>query len=153
MANQRKSKARKEWSAVAQRLSAASKRKPAKKAAGAGHQDSVESRQPRRLGRVGSVGENLLEVMLKAERISGWEREYQFHPTRRWRFDFAWPLKKIAVEIEGGVWSNGRHTRGSGFIEDCRKYNEAVILGWRVIRVTTEMVRSGEAMEYIEHAI
>lgn len=105
------------------------------------------------MGRVGSVGENLLEVMLKAERISGWEREYQFHPTRRWRFDFAWPLKKIAVEIEGGVWSNGRHTRGSGFIEDCRKYNEAVILGWRVIRVTTEMVRSGEAMEYIEHAI
>jgi hypothetical protein len=48
------------------------------------------------------------------------------------------------------VWSGGRHTRGKGFIEDCNKYNEAVMLGWRVIRVTTEMVKSGEAMAYIE---
>lgn len=102
------------------------------------------------MGRVGSVGENLLEAFLRAELITGWEREYHFHPTRKWRFDFAWPAEKVAVEVEGGVWSNGRHTRGSGFIEDCIKYNEAVVLGWKVIRVTTEMVRSGIAIDYIK---
>lgn len=150
MANQRKSKERKDWSAVVERLSSAPKRKPAKKAAGARHKASVVARKPGRVGRVGSIGERLLEAFLRAERISGWEREYQFHPTRLWRFDYAWPLEKFAVEIEGGVWSGGRHTRGKGFIEDCIKYNEAVLLGWRVIRVTTEMVRSGEAMAYIE---
>ena len=150
MANQRKSKTRKSWIAVAERLSAASKFKAPERRSRTGHKTAVVAGKPRRLGRVGSVGEHLLEVMLMAEKISGWEREYQFHPTRKWRFDFAWPLEKFAVEIEGGVWSGGRHTRGKGFIEDCIKYNEAVMLGWRVIRVTTEMVESGEAMAYIE---
>ena len=150
MANQRKSKARKGWGAVAERLSRSSGGKAQTKATGAGHSKAVESGKPRRLGRVGSVGEHFLEVLLMANRISGWEREYKFHPTRKWRFDFAWPLEKFAVEIEGGVWSGGRHTRGKGFIEDCIKYNEAVMLGWRVIRVTTEMVENGEAMAYIE---
>lgn len=150
MANQRKSKSRKSWVAVAQRLSGEVRRKSSPFRAGEGHKVAVESRKPRRLGRVGSVGEHLLEVMLMAERISGWDKEYKFHPTRKWRFDFAWPLEKFAVEIEGGVWSGGRHTRGKGFIEDCIKYNEAVMLGWRVIRVTTEMVENGEAMAYIE---
>ena len=150
MANQRKSKARKGWSAVAQRLSSASKGKPAKKAARAGHPKPVESGKPRRLGRVGSVGENLLDVFLRAERIKGYEREYQFHPSRKWRFDFAWPALMIAVEVEGGVWSGGRHTRGKGFVEDCVKYNEAALLGWTIFRCTTDMVRSGQAMHYIE---
>ena len=63
--------------------------------------------------------------------------EYRFHPTRRWRFDFAWPDHKLAVEIEGGAWTGGRHTRGSGFVGDCDKYNAATILGWRVLRFTT----------------
>jgi very-short-patch-repair endonuclease len=150
MANQRKSKSRKSWVAVAQRLSGEVRRKASPFRSGAGHKVAVESGKPRRLGRVGSVGENLLDFMLRAEKISGYDKEYQFHPTRKWRFDFAWPLEKFAVEIEGGVWSGGRHTRGKGFIEDCIKYNEAVMLGWRVIRVTTEMVKSGEAMAYIE---
>jgi very-short-patch-repair endonuclease len=62
--------------------------------------------------------------------------EFRFHPKRRWRFDFAWPAEKIAVECEGGTWSGGRHTRGKGYEGDCEKYNEAVILGWRVLRFT-----------------
>jgi len=56
----------------------------------------------------------------------GMEEEYEFEPGRRWRLDFAWPGQLVAVEIEGGVWSRGRHTRGSGFIGDCEKYNTAV---------------------------
>ncbi len=62
------------------------------------------------------------------------EPEYRFHPDRKWRFDFAYPEKKIAIECEGGVWNRGRHTRGRGFIADCEKYNAAAIMGWKVIR-------------------
>jgi len=62
------------------------------------------------------------------------EKEFRFHHTRRWRFDFAWPEKKVALEIEGGIWSGGRHTNPKGFISDCEKYNTALADGWRVIR-------------------
>lgn len=72
---------------------------------------------------------------------------------RRWRFDLAWPDRKLAVEIEGGVWSSGRHTRGKGFTQDCTKYNEAVLLGWRVLRVTTDMVNDGTALIFVERAL
>lgn len=67
-------------------------------------------------------------------------REYPFAPPRRWRFDFAWPEARAAVEIEGGVWTCGRHTRGSGYGEDCAKYNAAVLNGWRVLRFTGDML-------------
>jgi len=61
-------------------------------------------------------------------------REYRFAPPRRWRFDFAWPEKRVAVEIEGGIFSMGRHTRGQGFLADAEKYNRAAMLGWCVLR-------------------
>jgi hypothetical protein len=65
------------------------------------------------------------------------EKEYRFYSKRKWRFDFCFPSIKCAIEIEGGVWSNGRHTRGSGFIDDCEKYNMATALGWSVFRCAT----------------
>ena len=77
------------------------------------------------------------------------EREFRFHPTRKWRFDFAYPALLVAVECEGGVWAMGRHNRGSGFTEDCAKYNQAAILGWRVLRFTKEMIDSGQAFDAI----
>ncbi len=67
------------------------------------------------------------------------EREYRFCE-RRWRFDFAWPDAKVAVECEGGVWSRGRHVRGAGFEADCAKYNRAAADGWRVFRLTRGML-------------
>ena len=68
------------------------------------------------------------------------KREYQFHPTRRWKFDFADPDKLFAFEVEGGVWQGGRHTRGLGFIKDCEKYNAATLGGWMVFRIPTPLV-------------
>lgn len=62
-------------------------------------------------------------------------KEFCFHPTRRWRFDYAIPSHKIALEVEGGVFTGGRHTRSKGFIGDMEKYNEAARLGWTVVRV------------------
>ena len=70
-----------------------------------------------------------------------------------WRFDFAWPEQMLAVEIEGGIWIKGRHTRGQGFTEDCRKYSEAALMGWRVLRVVGKWVRNGEALRLIERAL
>lgn len=90
------------------------------------------------------------------------ELEYQFHPERKWRFDFAWPnwgmsdgvrtgpLGGVALEVEGGIWTGGAHGRGSGVVRDIEKYNEATVLGWRVLRcqpkdlctnATVEMIR------------
>lgn len=78
------------------------------------------------------------------------ERELRFHPTRRWRFDFAWPDRKIAVEVDGGTWTGGRHTRPGGFEKDAEKINAATLLGWRVIRVTSAMVGDGRAIDVVE---
>lgn len=70
-------------------------------------------------------------------------KEYKFHPERRWRFDYAIPEHKIALEVEGGVWTQGRHTRPQGFLGDIEKYNTATLMGWRVFRTTpTDLYRT-----------
>lgn len=80
-------------------------------------------------------------------------KEFKFHPTRRWRFDYAIPEHKIAVEVEGGVWTNGRHTRPQGFLGDIEKYNTATLMGWRVFRTTpTELVRTA-TLKMLKQAI
>jgi hypothetical protein len=79
--------------------------------------------------------------------------EYRFHSRRRWRFDYAWPAARIALEIEGGVWTHGRHTRGKGFVGDMEKYNAAALAGWRVLRVTPQQVTSGEAGRLVRVAL
>lgn len=79
--------------------------------------------------------------------------EYRFHPTRKWRFDFAWPNERLAVEVNGGAFIGGRHTQGSGFEKDAEKLSEAAILGWRVIHVLPKHVRSGAALELVRRAI
>lgn len=80
-------------------------------------------------------------------------REYRFHPTRKWRFDIAWPTKMVAVEVDGGAWIGGRHTSGSGFEADCVKLSTAAAMGWRVLRVTPRMIRDGVALTLIEQAL
>jgi very-short-patch-repair endonuclease len=79
--------------------------------------------------------------------------EFRFHPTRRWRFDFAWPGEMVALEIDGGTWTGGRHVRGRGVANDCEKLCEAVALGWRVLRCTPEMVNDGRALAWLGRAL
>lgn len=66
--------------------------------------------------------------------------EYQFHKPRRWRFDYCWPLRMVAVEIEGGLWIQGRHSRGKGMLADMEKYNTATMLGYRVLRYAPDQL-------------
>ena len=80
------------------------------------------------------------------------EREYRFDEVRRWRFDFAHPVSMVAIEIEGGTYSGGRHTRHEGYTADCEKYNYAQMGGWQVYRLTASMI-TPEWCERIADAI
>lgn len=79
--------------------------------------------------------------------------ELRFHPVREWRFDLAWEGQRLAVEVEGGIWMQGRHTRGKGFEEDCLKYGEAMVLGWRVLRITPGMIDRGTAVDLLQRIL
>lgn len=68
-------------------------------------------------------------------------REYQFYRQRSWKIDFALVCCKLAIEIEGGTWSGGRHTRGSGFVKDVEKYNMLTVEGWRLLRFNPAMLK------------
>lgn len=72
------------------------------------------------------------------------EREYRFHPIRRWRMDYAWPAQKVAVEIQGGTWQGGRHSRGPGYEADCEKQNTALAMGWQLLRYTPGMLKTAD---------
>ena len=95
-----------------------------------------------------SIGESTFELHCRVYGLKP-ERECRFHDSRKWRFDFAWPSLMLAVEVEGGTWQVGRHQTGKGFAADCEKYNAAAILGWRVLRYTTDMVESNEAIDMV----
>lgn len=79
--------------------------------------------------------------------------EHRFHPTRKWRFDWAWPEHRLALEIEGGAWIGGRHTSGAGFVGDMEKYSEAAILGWRILRCQPKEARDGKALDLVRRAL
>ena len=97
--------------------------------------------------------EEAFALQLRSLRLPAPEREYRFDDVRRWRFDFAWPDVLLAVEIEGGTWARGRHTRGSGFAADCEKYNAAALAGWRVLRYTADSVNDWSAAKQVKGAL
>jgi very-short-patch-repair endonuclease len=99
-----------------------------------------------------SEGVETLKLHLRQYGLSFVE-EYRFDEGgRKWRFDFAFG-KELAVEVEGGVWVEGRHSRGGGMEADMEKYNAAALQGWRVLRFSTGMVKSGVAIDTIRRAL
>ena len=98
----------------------------------------------------------LEEELLGQIRLLGLpEPTLQFHFAwpRRWCADFAYPVKSLLIEVEGGVWIRGRHLRPKGFTNDMDKYNAATQLGWRVLRFGAEQIRSGAAVALIERML
>ena len=108
-----------------------------------------------------SSAETLLAVQLDQAGIP-YEREFRFAPPRRWRADFyLWPWAfvetdfppRILVEIDGGGYVAGRHSRGKGMEDDAEKQSAAAILGYRVIRATPKQVENGTALSWIRQAL
>jgi len=100
-----------------------------------------------------SAIEELLALQVRAAQLPHPVREYRFAPPRLWRADFGWPERLLLVECEGGVWSGGRHTRGSGYVKDLEKYNEATVRGFRLLRFDGRMIESGQALKLIEYML
>jgi very-short-patch-repair endonuclease len=100
-----------------------------------------------------SAIEESFAMQVRACKLPTPEREYRFHPARKWRADFAWPERKLLVECEGATWVRGRHTRGSGYAADLEKYNAASMLGYTLLRFTADMVKSGVAIVTVQRAL
>lgn len=94
-----------------------------------------------------------LAFQLKAAGAADFQREYRFHPERRWRIDIAYVAEKLAIEVDGGIYIGGRHVRGEGITADCEKASALAIGGWRLIRVTPKQVRTGLALTWILQAL
>lgn len=111
---------------------------------------SAESK-PRRPS-VRSLAEEALAEALATDPLPGWDltREHVFHAERKWRFDFAFPSQKLAVEIDG----RGRHQRVAGVRADCEKGNEAALLGWRVLHFpATDKRKAAEWAAFIREVL
>lgn len=80
-------------------------------------------------------------------------KEHMFHWTRKWRFDYAIPDLKIAIEIDGGVWDYGRHNRPEGYINDMEKLNTATSMGWLVLRFTTHDLLKNSTLSLIRDTV
>lgn len=79
--------------------------------------------------------------------------EHQFEPGRRWRFDFAWPALRIAVEVQGGIWNGGRHTRGAALKQEWEKLNTAAARGWRILYCEPRAVTTAVFTDLLEEAL
>lgn len=89
-------------------------------------------------------------MQLRSKGLAVPQSQYQFTQLRKWRFDFAWPSIRLAVEIQGGTFANGRHVRGMGYEQDCEKSNAATLSGWRVLRFGTREISEGRALKLVE---
>lgn len=98
------------------------------------------------------IQENMVDIFVefcKKQLGEAPAKEYVFHPVRKWRFDYAFPEAKIALEVEGGVYTGGRHIRPKGFLGDVDKYNAAAVMGWRVLRVVPDRLRTFDTIKMI----
>jgi very-short-patch-repair endonuclease len=98
-------------------------------------------------------GEDLFRFSAKACGLPPFEEQFAFAPGRKFRADFAWPSFKLLFEAHGAVFTQGRHTRGAGFTADCERRSIAAILGYSMIEATTDQIKSGEAIGWVEIAL
>lgn len=91
---------------------------------------------------------DMLAAQIAAAGLPTPEREHKWHPTRRFRADLAWPATKFIVEVDGAV-----HRIKGKFERDIERHNLLIQAGWVYIRVTPEMVRTGEALTWVREFV
>jgi hypothetical protein len=99
------------------------------------------------------VSAGIAAVVTALCRAEGWPvpvHEHVFAPPRRWRFDLAWPLVKLAVEVQGGLFTRGRHVQGPALLREMEKLNRANVDGWAVVLVTPQQVRDGTLTNWLQ---
>lgn len=96
---------------------------------------------------------DLFLTLLNQRYSQTWEAEYKFHPVRKWRMDFACPELKICIEIDGGIFIGGRHSRPIGMLKDNEKLNTAASMGWLVLKFTPQQKTKTETFELIDKAV
>jgi very-short-patch-repair endonuclease len=99
------------------------------------------------------VADELFLRLLKAKGLPVPIPEYRFHPTRKYRADYCWPLHRLILEVDGGIWVQGRHTRGAGWLKDTEKMALAAILGYRWMRATPQMLRGPQLLGWLAEAL
>ena len=97
--------------------------------------------------------EQLDEQIKEAGLAKGMVRELRAIEGRRFRVDFCWPDHNLAVEVQGGIWTRGRHSRPMGIVKDYEKFNLLTLGGWRILLLTSMDVQSGRGLEMIQDAI
>jgi hypothetical protein len=81
------------------------------------------------------------------------QQEFRFHPMRRYKFDFAWPDEQVAIEVQGGTWTRGKHGRGSGLAKDREKLNLAAACGWLVLQFTPQELAEGRFTDILQDTL
>ena len=89
----------------------------------------------------------------KANGLSEPVAEYRFAPPRKWRFDFAWEVHRLALEVQGGIFTNGRHTRGAALLKEMEKLNTAAAMGYRVLYVVPSELCMPQTVEMVKAAM
>ena len=104
-----------------------------------------------------TIGNAQFPLLCVAHKIPNPLVEHRFHPTREWRFDYAWPAELVALEVEGGIFSKdgkqSAHRSISGILRDIEKYSEAACLGWRILRVIPDDLQNQKTMDRIRRAL
>jgi len=100
-----------------------------------------------------SALENLFAIQLDSAGLTGYVREYQAIPGRKFRFDFCFRKERLLIEINGGTYSKGAHSTGTGIARDYEKGNLAVQHGWKVLQFDTKMVKSGVGLQTTERVL
>lgn len=97
--------------------------------------------------------EGALIVELQRAGLGGFERNYRFDPRRRLELDFAWPVQRVAIEVQGGIHSYGAHVRPAGYRRDGEKSRRAQLMGWMVFPCTAKDVADGTIVQDVETAL
>jgi very-short-patch-repair endonuclease len=78
------------------------------------------------------------------------KHEQMLVPGRKWRVDLFWPQWGLVIEIEGGIWTGGRHVRPAGFRADIEKYNAITLQGYTIFRILPEWIDNGKALALLQ---